>query len=612
MSNQNVLSKDKIQHEKSFANAPLKKKITFFSSIFIVIGAVMGAGIFFKSSTVLQNSQGSILFSLFCWLVTIAAIIFMAMALIEIASARNDNLSIIGWCQTFNNRYIYKACKNFMVYLYIPLTFFYLPLYFIQSIQNGINAFTNSANITQSWGWVIIMIATIVVTFYFLMSCGLSSRLGNIQNIIITVINIIPVILAIIFGIWGSIKVGGLAGGQAGVDFGIIGSDQIITDFVGFIKPSVETSSPAKIFSFANLSPGFGLFIAAGAIFFAYDGFYVVAGIQSEMKEPKKTPLALVFGLLIITVIYLSVAIAMSFGSTDGKPSGLEWIFKSAGVSWMYGVFQILIGIGVLSIINGFGLWAPRFIENLIQENELPYSSRYIHKLNSHKPIVGVIYSFVLSVIVILLFCIIGALGYLDTSGYGTQYGSIQISKMYSFSDLMGTWSSVGVFTFILLVVIGALKNRTTKVVHVERKKFLIPCAIGAIIIMTPSIFITFFEPIANLFMLYQIPSNIPNYFDDVLIPRIMTVVALVISILATVLPNYIEDIYLKIRFGSVLKGEIHKVDVLAKAFNTTDKKIIADRIKKNRRYVLDEVSETILGSELKKMNIEEIVRAEA
>ena len=91
-----------------------------------------------------------------------------------------------------------------------------------------------------------------------------------------------------------------------------------------------------------------------------------------------------------------------------------------------------------------------------------------------------------------------------------------------------------------------------------------------------------------------------------------MTVVALVISILATVLPNYIEDIYLKIKFGSVLKGEIHKVDVIAKAFNTTDKKIIADRIKKNRRYVLDEVSETILGSDLKKMNIEEIVKAEA
>ncbi|MDE5651539.1 MAG: APC family permease [Ureaplasma sp.] len=612
MSNQNVLAKNKIEHEKSFANAPLKKKITFFSSIFIVIGAVMGAGIFFKSSTVLNNSQGSILFSLFCWLITIAAIIFMAMALIEIASARNDNLSIIGWCQTFNNRYIYKACKNFMVYLYIPLTFFYLPLYFIQSIQNGINAFTTSANMTQSWGWVVIMIATILVTFYFLMSCGLSSRLGNIQNIIITVINIIPVGLAIIFGIWGSVSIGGLAGGQAGVDSGIITSDQIIADFVGFIKPSIETSSPATIFSFASLSPGFGLFIAAGAIFFAYDGFYVVAGIQSEMKEPKKTPLALVFGLLIITIIYLSVAIAMSFGSTNGSPSGLEWIFKKAGVPWMYGVFQILIGIGVLSIINGFGLWAPRFIENLIQENELPFSSRYLHKLNSHKPTVGVIYSFVLSVIVILLFCIIGALGYLDTSSYGYKYGAIQIAKMYSFSDLMGTWSSVGVFLFILLVIIGALRNRTTNVVHVEKKKYLIPCAIGAILIMTPSIFITFFEPIANLFLLYQIPTSLPNYSDDVLIPRIMTVVALIISILATTLPNYIEDIYLKAKYGSILKGEINKVDVLAKAFNTTDKKIIINKIKKNRRYVLDEVSETILGSELKKMNIEEIIKSEA
>ena len=58
--------------------------------------------------------------------------------------------------------------------------------------------------------------------------------------------------------------------------------------------------------------------MAIGAIFFAYDGFYVTAGIQSEMKEPKKTPLAIVFGLGAVTIIYLLIAISMSLGGNGG------------------------------------------------------------------------------------------------------------------------------------------------------------------------------------------------------------------------------------------------------------------------------------------------------
>jgi len=72
------------------------------------------------------------------------------------------------------------------------------------------------------------------------------------------------------------------------------------------------------------MTPGFGLFIAVAAIFFAYDGFYVTAGIQSEMKEPKKTPLAILFGLIIVTVIYLLIAIAMSLGASGGSPFGFQ------------------------------------------------------------------------------------------------------------------------------------------------------------------------------------------------------------------------------------------------------------------------------------------------
>ena len=48
------------------ANAPLKKKIGFFSAMMVVVGSSVGAGIFFKAGNVLGNSQNSIIFAIFC------------------------------------------------------------------------------------------------------------------------------------------------------------------------------------------------------------------------------------------------------------------------------------------------------------------------------------------------------------------------------------------------------------------------------------------------------------------------------------------------------------------------------------------------------------------
>ena len=67
----------------------------------------------------------------------------MALALIEVISARNDNLSFLGWVKTFNSKTTFKAAKNFMFYIYLPLNYFYMPLYFFQSIQDGFGALIN-------------------------------------------------------------------------------------------------------------------------------------------------------------------------------------------------------------------------------------------------------------------------------------------------------------------------------------------------------------------------------------------------------------------------------------------------------------------------------------
>ncbi len=587
MSSGNAFQKQKRDAQTGLANAPLKKKIGFFSAMMIVIGAVMGAGIFFKSNTVLSYSQGSIIMSIFCWLIGVFAVISMVLALIEIASARNDNLSIIGWCQTFNKRIIHKASKNFFIYVLIPLSYFFLPLYVIMSVQDGVMALSDNYNgFGTNADWAIMMVFVLIISLYFIIVCGLSSKIGNIQNWIITGVNMIPAVIAIIAGFV-----------AIGLNSGDLSNPNID---IGFVP--TKTDNPAQLYSFGYMTPGIGLFIAIGAIFFAYDGFYLAAGIQSELKEPKKISLALIFGLFVVTIIYLTISISMSLGSDNGTPSGFMSFFKSHNLIWLYVIFNVLIGVGVLSIINSFGIWTPRLTENLIAMNEIPFGNKFVNKLNNNCPKVGIIYNIVIAIPTILVFSVIGGLGYINT--YNANYGS-GVGSLYSFADLMATWTAVGAFTFIIFSIFGALKNRKTNAVIVKKSKYLKPMAILCLFLSILPIFITYFTPIADLFLLFRIPSSTPNYVDNVLVPRIMTVITLMFYILFTFIPTIIEDIYYKKKYGSLEEGQKQKFLEFSRAFGIDPKKELLIQLRYMKVIVLNNWQKEILNQD--KLTLEQI-----
>ncbi|WP_051630142.1 amino acid permease [Mycoplasma simbae] len=84
------------------ANASKRKKIGFFSSMLIVMGSSIGAGIFFKSEEVLINSRGNLILAIICWILASISVISMAIALVEVSGVKKDNLSLIGWNRIFN------------------------------------------------------------------------------------------------------------------------------------------------------------------------------------------------------------------------------------------------------------------------------------------------------------------------------------------------------------------------------------------------------------------------------------------------------------------------------------------------------------------------------
>lgn len=544
----------------------IKEKISFFSAIMIVFGGSIGAGIFFKAKSVIQYSHGSLLLAIFCWIISAIAIICMALALIEISSIRNDNLSFVGWNKVFNSRVIYKASKNFVAYLCIPLTFFFMPIYAIMSLQSGIGLLTGGKNtfniLINSYNidWVIWTLISLAITIYYIIIPAIFVKFGNIQNIITTSIKFIPVVLIIIIG------------------FTLMVTNNIDQESLSIltIDKYAENDATKGIASFGGIGAFFGVFLAIAGIFFAFDGFFVVSGISTEMKQPKKAPLALLVGLIITTIIYLLIAISLSI--TGGDLNGIELylnnLLKSShATNIILGMLNIMIAIGVFGILNAFTLWAPRYLENLLSKGELPFWKRFIGKLNVTKPWIGVKYILALTIPIVILFSIIGVLAYAQIGPEGQYwyykdgvkffvYGSEGMTKLIVFSDLMSNWTALFTFVFISFSIAGAIKNRFSKKIQIKNKTkyFLLWAIISVVIVFLSSLVITI-VPIIDLFLL--INSN-PSY--EVLISKLSLVIVLFIYIGLSFIPTEIENLLIRKRFQNLEQYRKWKWELLSQS----------------------------------------------
>ena len=529
---------ENIQKQKTFKSSQPSpkevkhKKISFFSAILLVIGSSIGAGIFLKNGEILNNNNGSIILSLISWIISIVGVVAMGLSLAELSSAStNSNQGIIGWVKTFNSKFLYKSSKNFMAFFYLPINCFIMPYYVVMTIQDAFGWQTE---------WYYAALISFVIFLWFQIVSGLSSRAGNIQNWVITSVKFLPLIFAI-----------------------LVGFILLSLNLTGSPTGDVPTPWPTwdkdnKLLT--QILPGLGMIGSIPAIVFSFDGFYTSAGMQSEMEKPEKTSIAMLIGLIIVSIIDVLISLSLLFGSSNGKINGLTWFNDNA--HWVITVVEILIAFGILGIVNAFAMYNPRFYEELIHDNELPFSKKYQNKLNPHKPMVGVIYSGIIAATVFIIFTIIGSYGYLDANGYGTTemyniagaqlanngYGinnNNEINKLYSFVDLVGNWTSIITFIYIIIAMIGCIKNRKTNKIAVKKDKLFVPCAYVSIAIIGLGVLFVIISAFANIGLVanWKITENYTedDHFKD-MIGAIMTLVMLFVFVGGCTIPAYFES----------------------------------------------------------------------
>lgn len=306
----------------------------------MIIGIVIGSGIFFRSSQVLDYTGGSVGLGVLTFCIAALSIIFGSLTLTELSVRTDKNGGVVGYFEDFLGNGIASGFGWFQTFVYFPA---------LNAVISWVAAIYTCSlfGLNASLGIQILIGLGYMVIFYALNMLSLKAG-GYFQNIT-TVVKLIPL---------------------------------LIIAFAGLFWGAPHPALPSGVTAVAMKSVGFGWLAALAPIAFSFDGWIVAVSITNEVKNPKKNmPRALAVGPLIVLGVYLLYFIGLN------KMLGPQYIM-STGNDAINKVGQLLFGgagakiiltfvvISILGVLNGLILGTLRMPQALASKNMIPSSEK--------------------------------------------------------------------------------------------------------------------------------------------------------------------------------------------------------------------------------------------
>lgn len=341
----------------------LKRSVGPFTALALVMGTVIGGGVFFKTASVVGATH-SVSLTLLAWIVAGILTICGGLTVAELGAAIPETGGSIQYM-----RHTYGPLSGFLLgwaemLIYVPANMAALAIIFATQVIVLLHL---------SMALVIPIAIAVVVIITALNSLG--AKVGGAVQSTTLIFKLIPIFLIVIVGL--------------------------------FMPGHVDVAFfPMEPTDHANLLTAFsgGLL----ATMFAYEGWINIGDIAGEMKSPKKDiPKAVVFGLTFIMIIYVLVNwIFLKNMPIDAIAGNTNTASQVAGK--LFGEFGgklVTIGIlvSVFGTINGYTMTGARIPYALAKDDLLPFSKQ-ISKLNkAAAPYVASLFILVIAIIMIIL-----------------------------------------------------------------------------------------------------------------------------------------------------------------------------------------------------------------
>lgn len=324
----------------------LDRDLGLWSALSLVIGTIIGAGVFVRQSAVLDDA-GSTTMGLLAWLAGGILTLTAGLTIAEIASQLPQTGGLYVYMEKLYGK-LWGFLSGWMqIIIYGPAMIASLGAY-LAILLSDFFGFPSSWNIPLAIGTVI---AVGILNLF-------SNRYGATFAIITTLCKLVPVGALIIFGLF-------------------------------FGKHDAFGQSISEVHATAG---NFG--VAILATLFAFDGWILVANLGGEIKNPRKLlPQAITYGILAVLAIYLLV----SFGVYRAIPAEKIHSLGTSAIPYIanqdFGdvggkILSIGIIISIVGCMNGKIMTFPRIMYAMARRNQLPFSKTlsYLHP-KSHTPI---------------------------------------------------------------------------------------------------------------------------------------------------------------------------------------------------------------------------------
>lgn len=314
----------------------LKKKYGLWTAIAMVVGIVIGSGVFFKAELILNKTGGNLPIGILAWLIGGLIMVICAYVFAAMASKYEFVNGVVDYAEVM-------VGKSYAYYTGWYLSVIYCPA--ITSVLAWVSArYTCALFGLPITGGECMTIAGVYLVAVFAMN-SLSPVLAGRFQISTTFIKLVPLI--------GMAIVGTIVGLINGVT---------VENFTNVVTTDVQ---------------GNPLFAAVVSTAFAYEGWILATSINAELKNAKKTlSAALLIGSLVIICVYILYYIGLA-GAAPNKvmmetgEQGVLLAFKN-----IFGVVGnllfVFVIISCLGTLNGLMMSTTRSIYALAARSKGP------------------------------------------------------------------------------------------------------------------------------------------------------------------------------------------------------------------------------------------------
>ena len=312
-------------------NNKLEKRYGLPTAIAMVVGIVIGSGVFFKAEKVLNVTGGDLKLGILAWIIGGLIMIVCAYVFSLMATKYEYVNGLVDYAeQTVGKKYAYNI-GWFMATMYYPAI-------------TSVLAWVSARYLCVILGYSIVGSEALALAGFFLILSfsinSLSPKIAGHYQVSTTIIKLIPLLLMALVG-----TIVGLSNGMTVQNFSVIVN---------------EIDDPLK-----------ALFTGVIATAFAYEGWIIATTINAELKDAKTNlPKALFFGSLITVSTYILYYIGLAGGiensilmsAGEGGPlQAFTNVFGKLGSTLLY----FFVVISCLGTLNGLMMGVTRGIYSL-------------------------------------------------------------------------------------------------------------------------------------------------------------------------------------------------------------------------------------------------------